>query len=71
MKHITGLGYVVQDTLSGADVYDDTGNLVCQLPQSLSHFEDDNGNIDDDALEEAIHDEEEVEAFLDYQSDYC
>ena len=64
MKYITGLGYVVQDTLSGADVYDDTGNLVCQLPQSLSHFED-------DALEKAIDDECGVEEFLDYQSDYC
>ena len=71
MKHITGLGYVVQDTLSGADVYDDAGNLVCQLPQSLSHFEDGDGNIDDDALEKAIDDECDVENFLDYQSDYC
>jgi hypothetical protein len=69
MKYTTELGYVVTDTLSGADVYVDD-NLVCELPCHLSHFEDDNGNIDDDKLEGLIQDTIEVDTFLDDQANY-
>ena len=71
MRYITEFGYIVQNTLSGADVYDENENLVCQLSHNLSHFEDDNGTINDGDLEDAIKDEIEVEEFLDYQSGYC
>ena len=67
--YITELGYVVTDTLSGADVHED-GNLVCELPCNLSHFEDDDGNIDNDKLEALIKDTIEVDTFLDDQANY-
>lgn len=70
MTHETE-NYTVRETLSGLDVEDWNGCHVCELPVGLSHFEDENGNIDDDKLEQAIQDEMDVETFLDDQANYC
>lgn len=71
MEYTTENGYTVRDTLSGMDVEDDTGRHVCELPVNLSHFEDDNGNIDEDMLEAEIKNEIDIEGFLADQADYA
>jgi hypothetical protein len=71
MEYETENGYTVRDTLSGLDVEDWNGCHVCELPVNLTHFEDEDGNIDEEKLEQAIEDETAVESFLADQADYC
>jgi hypothetical protein len=72
MEYISETGYVATETLSGIDIHDDSGNFVCELQGlSLSRFEDENGDIDNDQLEREIRDTLDVEEFLDEQSAYC
>lgn len=69
MKHITGMGYEAIETLSGVEIYDGDA-FICTLPGTLSKFEGEDGEIDDDALEDAIDNQVEIEKFLDDQSAY-
>lgn len=72
MEHITENGYKAVDTLGGIDIYDEYGDYVCELPAvSLYGFMDENDDIDEEKLEEAIHSELEVEGFLKDQAEYC
>lgn len=67
----TELGYVVRETTSGLDVYEDVemNNFVCELSGvSLDNFRYD-GDVDDDKLEDAIQEELEVEDILAAQAD--
>jgi len=70
--HLTESGYEVLETLGGLEVNED-GTLVCTLDgRTLEDYTDeDNGNIDDDALERDIEEAIEVEDFLAYQREYC
>lgn len=72
MEYKSETGYVATDTLSGIDIHDADGNFVVELQGlSLSRFEDEDGNIDNDQLEEEIRDTLDAQEFLDYQSEYC
>jgi hypothetical protein len=72
MVHTSETGYVATDTLSGIDIQDENGSFICELQGlSLSRFEDENGNIDDDQLEQEIRDTLDAQEFLDYQGAYC
>ena len=67
----TELGYVVRETTSGLDVYEDVemNNFVCELSGvSLDNFRYDE-DVDDDKLEAAIKEELEVEDILAAQAD--
>ena len=67
MEHVTELGYLVKETISGLDVYDDHGDFVCEISRAtLGNFTYD-GKVDDDKLEQAIKDQIEVEEFIDEQ----
>lgn len=68
----TELGYVVEETLRGLEVYED-GELVCELSgKTLENYREDDGlDIDDDKLEADIKEELDVEDFLNYQKEYC
>ena len=69
----TESGYVVKETTSGLDVYEDTDmeNFVCELPKvNLDNFRDDNDDVDDDKLEDAIKEEVEVEDIIAMNADY-
>ena len=71
MEYISETGYVATETLSGIDIHDDSGNFVCELQGlSLSRFEDENGDIDNDQLEQEIRDTLDAEEFLDEQGAY-
>ena len=66
-------GYVVRETTSGLDVYEDTDMeyFVCELPRfNLDYFRDDNDDVDDDKLEAAIKEEIEVEEIIAMNADY-
>ena len=68
----TELGYVVRETTSGLDVYEDEDmeNFVCELSGvSLDNFRYD-GDVDDDKLEAAIKEEVEVLNILEMNADY-
>lgn len=72
MEYKSETGYVATDTLSGIDIHDADGNFVVELQGlSLSRFEDEDGNINDEQLEEEIRDTLDVQEFLDYQAEYC
>jgi hypothetical protein len=72
MEYQSETGYVATDTLSGIDIHDDSGNFICELQGlTLSRFEDENGDINSDQLEEEIRDTLDAQEFLDYQSEYC
>lgn len=71
MEYTTESGYTVRETLSGLDVEDCNGCHACELPVGLSHFEDENGNIDEDLLEAEIRNEMDIEGFLADQADYA
>ena len=69
----TELGYVVKETTSGLDVYEDTEmeHYICELGGvSLDNFRDDNDDVDDDKLEAAIKEELEVEDIIAMNADY-
>ena len=69
----TELGYVVRETTSGLDVYEDTDmtKFVCELPHiNLDNFRDENDDIDDDKLESAITEQIEVENIIAMNADY-
>lgn len=67
----TESGYTAIETLGGVDIYE--GDCyVCSLDGiSLTHFEDENGNINEDELDEEINDVMLAEDFLNYQKEYC
>jgi hypothetical protein len=70
-KYQTPLGYIVRETLSGLEVYED-GKVACLIANtSLDKYRDENEDIDDDALEADIKESCEVQEFLDYQQEYC
>lgn len=69
----TPMGYVVRETTSGLDVYTDTKmeHYVCELGGvSLDNFRDDNDDVDDDKLEDAINEQIEVEDIIAMNADY-
>ena len=69
----TELGYVVRETTSGLDVYEDEDmeNFVCKLSDmSLDNFRYD-GDVDEDKLEAAIKEEVERLEILKAYYDYC
>ena len=68
MEHTTEYcGYLVRETISGLDVYDDHGDYACEIPRmTLADFTYD-GKISDAELEQAIKDQLDVEAFIDEQ----
>lgn len=72
MEYKSETGYIATDTLSGIDIHDADGNFVVELQGlSLSRFEDEDGNINDEQLEEEIRDTLDTQEFLDYQVEYC
>ena len=72
MEHITESGYTVRDTTSGIDVEDWNGCYVCELTGiNLRSFLDEDDNIDDERLEQAIDDEMEIEAIIANQTEFC
>ena len=72
MEYKSETGYIATDTLSGIDIYDADGNFVVELQGlSLSRFEDEDGNINDNQLEEEIRNTLDAQEFLDYQAEYC
>ena len=72
MEHTTEYsGYLVKETISGLDVYDDCGKYACEVPRmTLADFTYD-GKISDAELEQAIKEQLEVEDFLNDQAQYC
>lgn len=70
-KYQTPLGYIVRETLSGLEVYED-GKVVCLIENTtLDKYRDENEDIDDDLLESDINEVCEAQEFLDYQKEYC
>lgn len=61
-------GYVATDTAAGIDITDDNGNFICELNgMGLSFFKNENGDIDEERLKDAIRNQIDVEEFLDSQ----
>ena len=59
-KYETELGYTVQETIEGLDVYEN-GEIVCVLHgKTLDDYRYD-GEIDDDHLESAIKEEIDID----------
>lgn len=72
MTHETQDGYTARDTIGGIEVYDWNDILVCKLSgRTLNDYMNEHEEVDDDALEEDIKDELDVENFIAYQEDYC
>lgn len=72
MVYTSETGYVATETISGIDIHDENGSFICELQGlTLSRFEDENGNIDDDQLEQEIRDTLDAQEFMDYQAGYC
>jgi hypothetical protein len=72
MEYKSETGYIATDTLSGIGIHDADGNFVVELRGlSLSRFEDEDGNINDNQLEEEIRNTLDAQEFLDYQAEYC
>ena len=70
-KYQTQLGYIVRETISGLEVYED-GKVVCLIANTtLDKYRDENEDIDDDLLESDIKELCETQEFLDYQKEYC
>lgn len=65
-------GYTARDTISGIDVSDSNGSYVCELSGvHLSDFMDEDENIDEEKLEQAINEEMDIEATIADQHEYC
>ena len=72
MTHETQDGYTARDTIGGIEVYDWNDIFVCKLSgRTLNDYMNEHEEVDDDALEEDIKDELDVESFIAYQEDYC
>ena len=72
MEYTTENGYTVRDTTSGIDVEDWNGCHVCELTGiTLYSFLDEDDNIDEEKLEQAIDDEMETEAIIADQTEFC
>ena len=69
---ISETGYKAKETLGGIDIYDSEDNFVCELAGlTLSRFEDEDGNISSEQLEDEITAELDAQSFIDYQTEYC
>ena len=54
------------------DSYDENGDYICELHgRTLDEYRNEEEVIDEDALEDDIKNQLEVEEFIDYQSGYC
>ena len=72
MEHVLENGYVARDVLSGIEVNDEHGSLVCVVGGTyLSRYENEDGTIDEDRLSEEIRLQIDVDEFIDYQQEYC
>lgn len=57
--------YKVKDAITGIQVYDEFDKFVCELSgNSLTHYLDDNDNLNEDELLQDIEDELDTEDFL-------
>lgn len=71
-RYTTSTGYEVSERMNGLDIYDENGDYICELHgRTLDEYRDEEEVIDEDALEDDIKNQLEVEEFIDYQSGYC
>ena len=69
-SYITESGYEVTETIGGLYVTENS-EYVCEIPsKTISDFTY-NDVVDDNKLESEIENMKEVEAFINYQKDYC
>ena len=71
LTYETESGYLAKETLSGIDIYD-SDSFICELAgRKLDDYMDENENIDDNALDDDISMQLQVDDFIEYQQEYC